>query len=516
MKKIFYSFLMLMGAFSFSSCSDQLDTEPTDKVSGSVIFSDAQSALTAMNGVYRMLYTAGWSVGWGAENCGQTGINLLADLMAEDHLMLEQGQGWFYEDYRLNVHGDYTGKAGRSYAIWNFYYTIISNANYIIASEESMGGDPDLKSSVIGQAYAMRAFSYYYLIQMYQQSYATSKTKPGVPLYTEPTVAGSEGKPRGTVEDVYTQINTDLETAIGLLGGISNKTQAHVSHVDYYIANGFKARARLAQQDYPAAATAAAEALKRPSLRVATVAELGGNNSVKVADVLWGVEVIADQGSGFAGFFSHMDSDAPGMYATQARQCISSGLYKLIPETDERNAWFRPGTTVNVNGTSQAPYCQIKFKMADVTTRIGDYLLMRAEEMILIKAEAECHQAKYSEARTTIAELGSKRDSEFADRLEARTDAKTYNMDSNAALVTLMDEILFQRRVELWGEAGRIFDLQRLGMGYNRTYTDSNHTQKLATKNTNAGSDLFILPLPQSELDGNENINAGDQNPIVQ
>lgn len=45
-----------------------------------------------------------------------------------------------------------------------------------------------------------------------------------------------------------------------------------------------------------------------------------------------------------------------------------------------------------------------------------------------------------------------------------------------------MDEILFQRRIELWGESGRIFDLQRLGLGYNRTYAGSNHTQKVGNK----------------------------------
>ena len=96
------------------------------------------------------------------------------------------------------------------------------------------------------------------------------------------------------------------------------------------------------------------------------------------------------------------------------------------------------------------------------------------------------------------------------------SDANTYNSDTNAPLETLMDEILFQRRVELWGEVGRIFDMQRLGLGYNRNYEGSNHTEKVTTKNTNAASPLFILPLPQSEIDGNENITSADQNPIVQ
>ncbi len=115
-----------------------------------------------------------------------------------------------------------------------------------------------------------------------------------------------------------------------------------------------------------------------------------------------------------------------------------------------------------------------------------------------------------------VKQLGDLRDSDFTERLGKRTDSKTYNENTNAPLITLMDEILFQRRVELWGEAGRIFDLQRLGLGYNRAYNGSNHTQTVQTKNTKAGSPLFILPLPQSEIDGNENITDADQNPIVQ
>lgn len=518
MKKIIYILTFAVPVL-FGACSEQLITEPTDKVSGQAIFADAVSSQTAMNGVYRMLYVAKWSQGWSDENNGQTGINLLADLMGEDHLMKEQGNGWFYEDYRLNVHGDYSHKSGRSYAVWNFYYTMISNVNYIIAAENIIEGNLELKNSVIAQAHAMRAYAYFYLIQLFQQTYKGNESAPGVPLYTEPTVAGSEGKPRGTVEAVYSQINSDLDRSIALFKELENKSQIHKSHVDYYVANGIKARVALVQHNYEVAAEAAAEALKQPNITVITVNELGGNNDYKKENVLWGVEIIKDQSSGYAGFFGHMDADATGMYAGTARQCISTGLYKLIPNTDERLAWFRGELSADqeeLNG-SMTSYCQLKFKMADYTTRTGDYLLMRAEEMILIKAEAECHQEKYTEARTTIKELGSKRDSKFNDRLAGRTDSKEFNKEnSNAPLVTLMDEILFQRRLELWGEAGRIFDLQRLGMGYDRTYEGSNHTQTLATKNTKAGSPLFIFPLPQSEIDGNENISDKDQNPIVQ
>ena len=476
MKKLLY-ILSFAGLISFGSCSDELNTEPTNSVSGSTIFENVTNAQTAINGVYRMLYVAGWSSNWGTENCGQTGIQLLADLMAEDHLMYSQGQGWFYEDYRLNVHGDYSNTAGRPYSVWNFYYTIISNVNYIIAAD-----------------------------------YHGHETAPGVPIYTEPTEAGSQGHPRGTVQDVYDQINSDLDRAIELLEG---KSQSHISHVDYYVANGFKARVALVQHEYATAAAAAATALSKSELSLATVEALGGNNDTGVADVMWGCEITTDQTSGFAGFFSHMDADATGMYGATAQKCISSGLYNLISDTDERkSAWFRAPLAEDGTG-SMVSYCQLKFKMADYTTWTGDYLLMRAEEMVLIKAEAECAQGLYADARATISQLGNLRDTNFATRLAARTDANTYNSDTNAPLRTLMDEILFQRRVELWGEAGRIFDLQRLGLGYNRTYEGSNHTETVSNKNTDAASPLFIFPLPQSEFDGNESLTSADQNPIV-
>jgi hypothetical protein len=512
MKKILYTLIILAGLLSVNACSEEaLNLEPTDRISGSVLFADVTSAEAAINGIYRMLYIAGWGSDWATENNGQTAIQLFADLMGEDHLMKEQGSGWFYEDYRLNVHSDYSHKAGRSYQVWNFYYTIISNANYIIAADGEMAGDPKLAASIVGQAYAVRAFAYHNLVQLYQQTYWGNQTAPGVPVYTEPTAAGTPGKPRGTVQDVYDRINEDLEKAIELLAG---KTQKHISHIDYYVANGLKARARLTQHDYPAAAAAATEALKKTGLTLASVEDLGGNNDVNTVDVMWGVNIITDQGQGYVGFFAHMDADGEGLYASRARQCISTGLYNLIPTADSRkNAWFQ-GNIGDGTG-SNTSYCQIKFRMKDYANRTGDYLFMRAEEMILIKAEAECHQKLFQQARTTITILGNARTTNYVAILASRADSEVYNTNTNAPLQTLMDEILFQRRVELWGEAGRIFDLQRLGLGYNRVYTGSNHTETVATKNTNAASPLFILPLPQSEFDGNENIGPDDQNQIV-
>ncbi len=513
MKKILYIFILIGFSF-FVSCEDQLETNPTDRVSGPVIFADATSAQTAINGIYRMLYTAGWSQNWAPENNGIVAVSLVANLTGEDHVQLEVGSGWFYFDYAYDIRADYIHKSGRSYGTWNFFYSIISNANYIIASESSMGGDPGLIKSVVGQAYAMRAFAYFHLIQIFQQTYIGNETKPGVPIYTEPTTSASEGKPRGTVQDVYTQINLDIEKGILLLkeSGIAQK---HVSHVDYYVANGFKARIDLVQGKFQAAYDAATEALKQPGLsRFLTVSQLGKFNNSKLSNVLWGLEIMADQSSGWSSFFGHLDADA-AMYGSRARQCISSWLYNQIPATDARKGWFRGQLADNekVPGTSYASYCQLKFAFSDVKTLTGDYILMRGEELILIQAEALTHLSNFTGARNVIRELGNARDANYDSRLSLFTDSKDYNSNTVGQLTTLMDEILFQRRVELWGEAGRMWDLQRLKLGFTRDFPGSNHSAKLTAKNTATGSKEFILPLPQSEIDGNPNISSEDQNP---
>ena len=284
-----------------------------------------------------------------------------------------------------------------------------------------------------------------------------------------------------------------------------------------FIISIFNIRVCLVQQNYEGALAAAKEALKKPGLQaVLPVSSLTGFNSVKNADVLWGVEVIADQSQHFASLFSHMDADAEGMYASGAEKCVSSWLYNNMPETDERKSWWRGDLSEDeiVSGTSMLPYCQVKFKFANVTSRTGDYIYMRGEEMVLIAAEAECHLGHYAEARKLISQLGSVRDSNYAVRLAKFSDSNSYNQNTVAPLQTLMDEILFQRRVELWGEVGRIFDLQRLKLGFDRDYSGSNHTELVKNVDTNAGSNAFIMTLPQSEIDGNANISASDQNPF--
>ena len=95
MKKIFAIISLLM-LVTLSGCNEEfLDTDPTDRVSGTAIFSDSENAMTAVNGLLRLLYIGGWGSSWAHENGGLPAYILVMDIKAEDHPMDGSGSGWY-------------------------------------------------------------------------------------------------------------------------------------------------------------------------------------------------------------------------------------------------------------------------------------------------------------------------------------------------------------------------------------------------------------------------------------
>lgn len=182
MKKIFKYIFAGMAAMSVVACSeDALETSPSSSVSGNELLGTATNALVSLNGVYRAMYTAGVSNSSNTHQCfGITAYNLVADVMGEDCIMNGQGSGWFWYDCVYNVKSRYTSTGWRSYDMWNGYYTWISNVNYILAEEETMSGSETEKNYVLGQAYAVRAYSYFMLAQMFSRTYKGHESEPCV------------------------------------------------------------------------------------------------------------------------------------------------------------------------------------------------------------------------------------------------------------------------------------------------------------------------------------------------
>ena len=514
MKAIFkYTFACLLGVGMFASCSeDRLETSPTTAVATGEIVASASKALAAVDGMYRFMYTYGYTSSWETEEFGLSAVNLSADLMGEDHIQADYGSGWFWYDYLLDVKGDYTNNAGRPYGVWNFFYKLIANANYLIAAEETMEGDPSEVKYIVGQAYSIRAFSYFMLSQWYARTLVGHEEEPCVPIYTEPTVKGTQGQPRATVEEVYEQIDKDIVKAEELLIA-ANHSRNSKSHMGLCVTYGIHARIAQVEEDWEAAlkyADLAIAAAEDEDIDIADVSNFAGLNKVSAPNVMWGFNIVADQTTGYASFFTHIDADM-GKYGADAPHQITRDLYAKMGENDARRAWWNPYDKRNEDFSGG--YQQEKFKFSNYQTWEGDYVFMRIEEMYLVKAEAQCMLGQDAEAQSTLMELMKHRDPDYT----CNTTGTELNTLTSFKTNSLREEIINQRRIELWGEFGRIYDIRRLHQGFVRTEAQGHPTS--ATYENEATQDpesfKWVMVIPQSEFDGNVNMDISkDQNPF--
>ena len=507
MKKLFkYMFVGTLACGMLASCAeDSLETAPTTSMSGTSLMANGNAALVPLNGIYRSMYTAGWSTGGNTHQCfGISAYNLMADVMGDDMIMGAQGSGWFWFDCVYNVKARYTTTSWRSYDLWNAYYTWISNANYILAAEETMEGTSEERGYALGQAYAIRAYSYYMLAQSFARTYKGHESEPCCPIYTEPTTADTEGQPRSTVQQVYDLIVSDMNKALEYLEGTSRK---HVSHIGYDVALGLQARIALTMEDWATAKSAAEAAIAASGCKILPVESFMGTNDADAANVMWAADIIADQSGMYASFFSHMSTGVS--YGSSARKQINKELYAKMGATDSRLAWWDPTDS----GNGEGGYQQKKFEFSDLQTWMGDYIWMRVEEMYLTAAEAACRMGDEATAKQHLMALMSQRDKSYTcDHLSGTAMGKLTNDWTGS----LLEEITIQRRIELWGEAGRIYDIRRYKQGFRRTAEQGWPAAAMLSgrPTDNPESWMWVLTIPQAEFDGNANMDGTkDQNP---
>ena len=512
MKKFIYAIVAICGLLSLSACSeDSLITEPTDSMSGATLMSDGVKALVPLNGIYRSMYTAGWSTTGNTHQCfGISAYNLMAEVMGDDMIMGASGSGWFWYDAVYDVKDLFTRTTWRSYDLWKAYYTWIANANYILAAEETMGGATNDKNYAIGQAYAIRAYSYFMLAQTFARTYKGHESEKCVPIYTEPTSTSTTGQPRSTVAQTYEQILSDINKACDLLQGLPQQQSAHMS---YAVAQGIRARIALVMEDWATAEAAAEEAIAKSGKKIIKVADFIGLNDVTKANVMWGAQVISDQAGGFASLFAHMDTVVS--CGLGAPKMIQTSLYNKIAATDDRKAWFPELSPYSALVPSEwnGAHLQRKMYFSDPSQWMGDYIWMRVEEMYLTAAEAECRQGKDGEAREHLMAVMSQRDATYT----CNKSGKSLAALTNESTGSLLEEILLQRRIELWGEFGRMYDIKRLKQGFLRKAEDGWNSGALLTgrPTTNPENWMWVLTIPQAEFDGNTSMNLStDQNPL--
>lgn len=473
---------------------EELETSPYTKVPNEQVFATTDGALVALNGIYRFM--------WDSEDhdkFGQKALDVAMDMLGNDVITPVRGYGWYVADYNHSSLAAATNTSRSGYA-WRYYYKVIFNANSIIANiDETTGTDAD-KQYIKGNALTLRAHSYFYLINLFQHTYKGHENAPGVPVYTEPNY--EEGKGRGTVQQVYDQILADLQEAETLLAG-KGKKGSHPSHININVVKGLYARVALQMEDYATAAIKASEAKQGYEL-MSTADYQAGFSRASNSEWMWALQIPNDQATIYASFFSHMDNTAGGYAGLGSTKLITSELYDAMPSDDVRKTVYQ--APVDDNDGDYENYTSLKFRLPTAGSWAADYVLMRSAELYLIEAEALARTGKEAEARDVLNDLIKSRDLTPEDY----TDVTASGQD-------LIDAILLQRRIELWGEGFSLLDMKRLDVALDRkagTADKGEHVASLAMVIQRPITDpRFLLRIPQSEIDSNSEISAGDQNP---
>jgi len=492
---------MGIASLMMPSCKKEyLDTAPTDKVDNSAVFTSVANAKAALNGVYRYMFERTTAVSTSQQNKpGVGGVMLYMDFMGEDIGI--SSTNWYCSDGGSWI-GPRTDNHPLPQYIYRTFYRIIGNVNYVIDNIDQASGNTADKNTIKAEALTLRAYAYLNLVQIYGKRYdATAKpnSQLGVPLLLS---SEDSNKPRATVEAVYAAIIADLDAAMAL-----NALATDKSHAGLTVAQGVRARAALAMQDYPNAikyAKQVTDANKYPLMSVADYQ--AGFNNAALSEFIWASMPTLDQGDTFGSFFGQIAYNANTSFMRGNPKRINSALYDQIPATDVRKKMWEPApTTANfplpATNFARQPYMSRKFSVKTVgDPSLGDVPLMRTAEMYLILAEAYAKTAGgEANAKATLFTLVSKRDP-----------AAVLSVNTGQALI---DEILFNRRIELWGEGHRWLDLKRLNLPLDRTVVPNYVSASVAGLLTVPAGDLkWQFLIPRAEMEANPAI-AGQQNP---
>ncbi len=515
-----YFTLLAISAAAFTACQEEEALQGgvvTVEQKTTVVLDNPEKVSSDLNALKDNLIQYG-TISTNHYDFGFPAFCIAYDQAGQDMVSENHGYNWFASQL---VFADRTKTAAFNQFIWTLYYQHIKSANSILNSLQSDEEPTGEAANYIGQALASRAFDYLQLVQTYQFTYLGHEQELAVTILPEDMTA-EEGmnNPLATVEEVYAQIMSDLNTAILYLeeNPVERVDKAQITAA---VAYGLRARANMLMGKYAEAATDAQSALTLSGATPYSIAEVSVpsfNNDAH--SWIWGSIITVNNDvvqTGIINWPSHLCSMTGNGYTTAigmnvVHKRINSTLWERIPETDVRKGWWVDSVYYSVNlenafgagysmpianAATFAPYTNVKFGPQDNilfnTENSQDWPLMRAEEMYLIWAEAAGRSAGVDAGKQVLdAFVQNYRNPDY--------------VCAAADLDAFIDEVWFQRRIELWGEGFSLFDVLRLKKPIIRK--GANFSGNVTYEDLPAESPIFIYSIPESEREANKGIDV--------
>lgn len=435
---------------------------------------------------------------------GYPGIFGATDRMVGEVFPVSQnlpGGNQYYDRWQAWLYPDMGGLSATGWTDFFYlnYYQFIYSANEVIsiASQSESGG------VALGIAKAFRAMCYLDMARMYDPLPAKAPDRPSyeseleavkgltVPIVREgATLEQLENNPRATREEMFNFILSDLTDAESLLADYQPASKNMPSQAVVY---GLLARTYLwlggfeetyegfvtGTEAYKKAAEYARKAINASGCTIMTESQWldpkTGFNTVN-SSWMWAMIQTTDTVlNNLLSWAAHMSLEAVYGYGYGAQPGISVFSYERISDTDFRKKSYvtadrsyaaaQPYMSLTEEEfKTVAPYASYKFHTAGgeksnfTIANVVDIPMMRIEEMYLIEAEATAHYDEAT-ARTLLTSFMAHRDPNY--RIPAAT-------------TDLVEEIIFQKRIEFWGEGIIYYDMKRLNMSMHNADTGTN------------------------------------------
>lgn len=409
---------------------------------------------------------------------GYGAIMHVRDLLTADMYRESSGYNWFL-GWAANKNVGPNGNASRM--VWGFYEQAITATNKLIgAIDESKANDK--QKEYLGVAYAFRAMHYLDMARMYEYL-PCGETKPRshtgkdithltVPIITEKTTPSQVAQlTRATREEMQAFIQADLDKAATYLAHYQRTSKLLPDLACVY---GLQARLSMWVEDYTKAAQLARKAIAQSGATPLSESEMldveNGFNSLEPSSWMWGTQPREDDRvvtTGLCNWTSWMSNEQTFGYASVVPLCITPSLLSKMIADDPRIKLFKTSADASEPHLADdiwyalPQYASLKFRPYKGNTddyavaSQSAYPLMRVEEMYLIEAEAKAHSS-VSEGMALL------------DAFLRKYKADYTSVDGVDAQHAIQD-IIAQKRIELWGEGQSFFDYKRLDMSVDRT-----------------------------------------------
>jgi starch-binding outer membrane protein, SusD/RagB family len=475
-----YHIILLSMFVVLGSCSKLVEVDPPIiNTNGDNVFNDNSTAVAVLTGIYTNMSNAqvNTEVGWLTNVCFLTGLT------GDELSLVNKSDGTFAPYYSNNI--------SPTANTWLNFYNIIFIANSAIEGlSKSSNLTLDVKNQLLGEAKFIRAFTFFYLVNLYGD----------VPMPLTTDYQLNRTLPRSPTNDVYNQIEEDLKAAKQLLADhfvaadCISQTTERVRPIKW-AASALLARVYLYRSKFVEAEAESDSLISRSDLfNIVDLDQcfLKNNN-----EAIWQLQPVgtADLKTANTPEGTVFNISIAGDINFYSVYLTNSVVSSFDNRDLRRSHWI---DSITSNGMIY--YFPYKYKVGQENVETKEYsTVLRLSEQYLIRAEARIQQGKITEGLDDLNIIRKRATDMSAPETQQLPQLPTSNVSSDVAM-QLVDRERYNELFTEWGH--RWFDMKRRG-----TITKILSVVKSGWQDTDQ-----LFPLPKAEVGSDPNL-IGHQNP---